>query len=188
MSTQHIADGRPDERARFVELLFAHQGVVRRVASLYARDAADREDLTQEIALQAWRAFARFRGDAAFSTFLYRVALNTALMRVRRKYRAPNFEPPVALESLAAPARAAIDEDVERLYAAIRELAPLDRAIVMLVLDERSHAEIADVTGLTVGNVSVRLMRAKQRLRDRLGAQPGAGGAGKEEPSCSTQT
>lgn len=159
-----------ERQARFVELVRVHQGAIRKVAALYARDRADREDLFQEIALQLWRSFEGFRGESAFSTFLYRVALNTALMRIRSAQRRPEAGAAAAEREAAAPASSRDEEEVERLYAAIRELAPIDRAIVMLVLEERSHEEIAAVTGLTTGNVGVRLSRGKARLRRLLGA------------------
>lgn len=162
----------PGRQARFLEVIEAHQGVIRKVAALYARDPADREDLFQEIIVQLWQSFDRFRGDSAFSTFLYRVALNTALMRLRRAYRRPAEDASRPVDDFAAPdtRRHGNDEDVERLYGAIRQLGPIDRAIVMLVLEERSYEEIASVTGLTAGNVSVRLVRAKDRLRQLMGS------------------
>jgi RNA polymerase sigma-70 factor (ECF subfamily) len=162
-------------QARFLDLVQAHQGVIRKVAALYARDHADREDLFQEITVQLWKSFDAFRGDAAFSTFLYRVALNTALMRLRRAYRQPAVEAGFEVDTIAAPDARRHDEDVERLYEAIRQLGPIDRAVVLLVLEERSYADIAAVTGLTAGNVSVRLVRAKERLRRLMGGREAAG-------------
>lgn len=170
-----------ERQARFVELVRVHQGAIRKVAALYARDRADRDDLFQEIALQLWRSFEGFRGESAFSTFLYRVALNTALMRIRSAQRRPEAGAAAAVRDAAAPMSSRDEEEVERLYAAIRELAPIDRAIVMLVLEERSHEEIAAVTGLTTGNVGVRLSRSKVRLRRLLGAAE----SGEEGTSCS---
>jgi len=158
-----------ERHARFVDLVEAHQGAIRKVAAVYANGPADREDLVQEIVLQLWRAFDSFRGESAFSTFLYRVALNTALMRRRRASRRPGLETGHALEQAAAPEPARHDEDVERLHDAIRQLGPVDCAIVLLVLEERRYEEIAAVTGLTPGNVSIRLVRAKERLRRLLG-------------------
>ena len=159
----------PERQSRFLDLVQTHQGVIRKVAALYARDRADREDLFQEIVVQLWTSFESFRGDAAFSTFLYRVALNTALMRLRRAYRQPAVDAGRAIDDLPAPEARRHDEDVERLYGAIRQLGPVDRAIVLLVLEERSYEDIASVTGLSAGNVSVRLVRAKERLRRLMG-------------------
>ena len=174
----------PERQARFVDLVATHQGALRKVAALYAHDAADREDLLQEIALQLWRCFDSFRGEAAFSTFLYRVALNTALIRLRGSYRRPRIAPDRAVEELAAPAPTRDDEEVERLYAAIRQLGPVDRAILLLVLEGRSYDEIAAVTGLSAVNVGVRLSRGKERLRRLLGAGPAA----RKGTPCSTTT
>lgn len=163
-------NGDAGRQARFVELVRVHQGAIQKIAALYARDRADRDDLFQEIALQLWRSFGGFRGESSFSTFLYRVALNTALMRIRGAQRRPKFDDSEVVRNAESPASPRDDEEVERLYAAIRELAPIDRAIVLLVLEERSHEEIAAVTGLTTGNVGVRLSRSKARLRRLLGA------------------
>lgn len=155
----------PDDEAGFLAQLTAHQGALRRVARAYASDAHEREDLFQEILLAAWGARTSFRGEAAFSTFLYRVALNTALASRRRAEKRVHALPS---QELAAPEAGADDEHVERLYAAVRRLAPLDRALVLLVLEGKSHAEIASVTGLTTGNVAVRLSRGRETLRQWL--------------------
>lgn len=161
----------PERQAQFIALIQAHQAVIRKVAALYARDETDRDDLFQEITVQLWQSFDRFRGNSAFSTFLYRIALNTALMRLRRAYRRPVVDPNRSVDEVAAPETRGHDEDVERLYAAIRQLRPIDRAVVMLVLEDRSYDEIASITGLTAGNVSVRLVRAKGRLRRLMGVR-----------------
>lgn len=160
-----------ERQSHFVDLVAVHQGAIRKMVAIYARTPADREDLFQEILLQLWRSFGAFRGESAFATFLYRVALNTALMGRRRAHRrpAPRTETTIVDATPAVPRRDD-EEDVERLYAAIRQLRPIDRAIVLLMLEDKSHAEIAAVTGLSVGNVGVRLVRAKERLRRLLGA------------------
>ena len=158
-----------DRQQRFLEALRPHRGALRKVANLYARDAADREDLEAEVVLQLWRSFEGFRGDAAFSTFLYRVALNTALMWSRRAGSGPRVDREVAVEELGTVADERDDEDVRRLYAAIRALRPVDRALVLLALEGRSHREIAEVTGLSTDNVGVRLSRCRARLREGMG-------------------
>lgn len=174
----------PERQARFVELIEAHQAPIRKITAIYARDRADRDDLFQEIVLQLWRSFDSFRGESTFSTFLYRVALNTALLRVRKAERSPATGVDGALEETSAPIHRHEDEQVERLYAAIRRLHPIDRAIVLLVLDGQNHTEIAAVTGLSAGNVSVRLARGKERLRELLGA----GDSTPKEKPCSTKS
>lgn len=162
----------PDRQERFLELVRPHRRAIAKVAALYARDSSEREDLAAEVMLQLWRCFERFRGESSFSTFLYRVALNTALLWARRAAGAPRVDAQVAVEELGQePSPGVDDEDVRRLYAAVRELRPIDRALVLLALEERSHREIAEVTGLSTENVGVRLSRCRAQLRERMRLQ-----------------
>jgi RNA polymerase sigma-70 factor (ECF subfamily) len=165
-------DDQHDRQERFLAEVQPFRGAIRRTAAIYARGAADREDLEAEIVLQLWRSWERFRGEAAFATFLYRVALNTALLWARRAASGPGVDHGVAVEELGSEARdPEDDEDVRRLYAAIRGLKPIDRALVLLALEGRSHREIAEVTGLGTDNVGVRLSRCRARLRRMLAPQ-----------------
>lgn len=160
-------------RERFVELLHEHQRVVSKIASLYAADRSDREDLFQEILVQLWRAWPAFRGEASFATWAYRVALNTALFR-RRKARAEASALGAAgPDPAGVPAPSDADplesgEAARLLHECIRALPELDRAIVLLHLEERAHTEIAAITGLSRGNVDVRLHRIRKELRRAL--------------------
>ncbi len=154
---------------RFQRLLDAHGPVLWRVAGAYARTRPDREDLYQEMLLQAWRALPSFRGEATERTWLTRIAFNVALGAVRKRDVRQTVDAPATVDALADDAPdplAATDraDALGRLYAALRQLPEVDRALVVLSLDERSHAEIADVLGLSVSNVAVRLHRAKARL------------------------
>ena len=158
-----------DLDARFRALLGAHGAVLWRIAGAYARTRPDREDLYQEMLLQVWRALPGFRGDAAERTWLTRIAFNVALGAVRKHDVRRTIDAPAAVHAapghtpdpLAVTARA---DALGRLYAALRRLPEIDRALVLLTLEERPHAEIADVLGLSVSNVAVRLHRAKARL------------------------
>lgn len=155
--------------AHFRQLLDAHGSALWRIAGAYARTRADREDLYQEILLQVWRALPSFRGDAAPRTWMTRIAFNVALGAVRSRDVRATTDAPAAVDALAAsdpdPLGAAVRADaLDRLYAAVRQLPEVDRALVVLALDERPHAEIGDVLGLSVSNVAVRLHRAKARL------------------------
>jgi RNA polymerase sigma-70 factor (ECF subfamily) len=165
---------RRGEQERFLDLVHEHQGIVRRVCSLYAATSEDRDDLYQEIVLQLWRAYPGFRGDAKFSTWMYRVALNTALLSRRRGDRRVRTTNDLDLADAPAVEPGRDDDDLRALYAAIRTLPTLDRAIVLLYLEQHTHDEIAEITGLEPKNVGVRIVRIKKRLRDRFG-DPGAG-------------
>ena len=163
----------PPPDARFTALLDAHGPALWRIAGAYARTRPDREDLYQEMLLQVWRALPSFRGDAAGRTWLTRIAFNVALGTVRRRDARPTVDAPAAVDAVPArepdPHAAADRSDaLDRLYAAVRQLPAVDRALVVLSLEERPHAEIADVLGLSVANVAVRLHRARQRLADAL--------------------
>ncbi len=158
---------------RFLAEIGPHEGILARVASVYADSAEDRGDLLQEMRLQLWRSFPGYRGQAKFSTWMHRVALNTALLRWRRRFRRPEghlTDDHRALERL--PWIPPDDDDVRQLYRAIRQLPGIDRAIVALWLEGHSYQEIAEVTGLGRSNVSVRLARSKERLRASLAGEP----------------
>ena len=154
----------------FREAFERHRGIVLKVAHTYAAHAEDRRDLAQEIAAQAWKAYRGYDPARPFSTWLYRVALNVAISHLRAHGR----REAVAIDEIADPAH---DEDAARetddglrtLQRCIAALDPLDRALLLLYLDERPQREIADVLGLSESNVATRIGRLKNRIRERMG-------------------
>ncbi len=166
--------GKPDQR-RFETLLREHRGIVFKVAGAYARSVHDRDDLAQEIAAQLWRSFGSFdERRAKFTTWMYRVALNVAISHARSAKRsaAEHLEPldSVHLETIAGNGdaqqdAAERDERLAALHAFVAQLDALNRALVLLYLEDRSYAEIADVLGITETNVATKLNRIKQKLR-----------------------
>lgn len=152
----------------FVELVNRHRGILFRVARAYCRAEDDREDLTAEIVAQLWSAYPRFDGRSSFSTWMYRVAVNIAIAFVRRdvrKQRHVAAEGGEILERIAASVECAADERLDRLHELIDDLAPLDRALMLLYLDEYPHAEIAAILGITETNVATKIGRIKERFR-----------------------
>lgn len=156
----------------FADLFDRHAGLIRRVASVYCRDAAAREDVAQEIALQAWRSRHRYDGRCKESTWLYRIAVNVAISHHRKERRRPERGLPLDEQTLAAPEAGAgagagtgAGEDARLLLRCIRELEPLDRALVLLYLDGNDHAAIAEVLGISASNVGTKLHRLKARMR-----------------------
>lgn len=125
----------------------------------------DREDLFQEILLNAWKGIHNFKGDARFSTWLYRVALNTAITFYRKEQRQIETTPWPATLSLPDDASGNTQE-LDALYQAIAELSPIDKALVMLYLEEYNYAEIGDIMGITANNVGVKMNRIKTKLRE----------------------
>ncbi len=157
----------------FLELLQLHRKIVLKVASMYCWDPEERRDLAQEIVLQLWRAYPSYDQERAFSTWMYRIALNVAISSARRSARR-GLEVPfdeTANDVIDATSGAGPDDRVEALYRYMQTLAPLDRALVMLYLDERSYREIADVLGISETNVATKINRLKQRMRRDVAAR-----------------
>lgn len=155
------------EQTRFLALVHEHRRIVHRIAGLYTAHPDDRKDLEQEMLLQAWQGWPRFRGDAKFSTWLYRIALNTALTWNRRTIIVRATSPGELPETGSdAPIRA--NDERERLQSAMRRLPSADRALLVLHLDGFDHAEAAAMLGLTANHVAVKLHRIKARLTELL--------------------
>lgn len=152
---------------QFLALVQEHQGIIYKLVNLYATDPEEKRDLYQEILLQAWKGYTGFRGDARFSTWLYRIALNTLLTHRRKTKRIDYHEDlePVAGSIDADPAK---EEQRKRLYKALRSLNETDRAIVTLHLEGYDNTEIGTIMGISAGNARVKLHRAKQELMNRL--------------------
>lgn len=153
----------------FVALLREHGRMLRQVANAYAWSAADRADLEQEVVAQLWRAFPRYDDRRSFSTWMYRIALNVAISHARRR-RA--LVPLDEAGPVRAPEGQSEREGQLRLMDEfISALPPLERALLLLYLDERSQREIAEVMGISETNVSTRIHRIKARLRERVDAR-----------------
>lgn len=164
-----------DAHREFADLLDRHRGIVLKVAGSYAANADDRADLAQDIAAQLWRAWPSYAPDRPVTTWMYRIALNVAISHLRARSLRDRHHVPWDEALHAAGAHdTAIDDDHEAgqqlrmLERVIAALPPLDRALMLLYLDERSQREIADVLGIGESNVSTRISRLKQRIRDEF--------------------
>lgn len=162
-----------DAHAEFSALLQRHAGIVFKVANSYARCAEDRADLAQEIAAQLWRAYPKYDDSRSFSTWMYRVALNVAIGHVRGQSLRNRHDAVPLDDDLHDVADAGgVDHEREQhvrlLQAFIARQPPLDRALLLLYLDERPQREIAEILGISESNVSTRVGRLKQRIRDEL--------------------
>ncbi|WP_445146355.1 RNA polymerase sigma factor [Dyella sp. Tek66A03] len=172
------------ERGRkpgFDAQLREHRGIVLKVASLYARSVEDRNDLAQEIYVQLWRSFERYDPTRAkFSTWLYRIALNVAISHLRRSSDAwsGRLEPLEAhhLETIGNAPENEPDERLSALYTLIGQLDALNRALILLYLEDRSYAEIAEILGISETNVATKIGRIKQKLRGRMTSVAATGG------------
>lgn len=150
----------------FEKMIFKNQLLIHKICNIYGKSDADKEDLFQEITIQLWKSFASFEHKSKFSTWLYRVALNTAITQKRKEKRSPEFSS-LTVEEMQIPesSRSEADEDELRaLQLAIRQLKKIDRAIIFLYLEEKSYQEIADIIGITPKNVGVKIVRIKAKL------------------------
>lgn len=157
-------------RAEFGQLLERHRGIVLKIAHSYCRDAEDRRDLAQEIAAQLWRAWPAWDRARPFPTWMYRVALNVAISHARsvgERRHLPLDEADAGAVHEDDGGREA-DDGLRALYACIARLDPLNRALMLLYLDERSQREIGEILGLSETNVATRIGRLKQRIREQL--------------------
>ena len=154
----------------FLENLNQNMGIVHQVCHTYFRDAMEREDVFQDIMYQLWKSYPQFKGESKFSTWMYKVALNTAITHIRRKTRAPQnaelTEPAVRVPHIDE--HMSRVEEVRLLHEAIAALTDIDKAIILLHLEDQNYDEIASITGLTKANVSVRLVRIKRALKNYL--------------------
>jgi len=150
----------------FEKLIVKHQNLIHKICNLYENSKADKKDLFQEITLQSWRSFSSFQGNSKFSTWLYRVALNTAITQKRKKSRRP-LSTAISETEYEIPdssAEESPEEDLKALRWAISQLRPIDRAIIFLYLEEKSYQEIANIIGITTKNVGVKIVRIKAKL------------------------
>jgi RNA polymerase sigma-70 factor, ECF subfamily len=155
----------------FLTNLNQNMGIVHQVCHTYfRRDAVEREDVFQDIMYQLWKAYPQFKGESKFSTWMYKVALNTAITHIRRSTRTPRnaelIEPVARAPHINEHMSRA--EEVHLLHEAIAALNDIDKAIILLHLEDQNYDEIASITGLTKTNVSVRLVRIKRALKDYL--------------------
>lgn len=172
MTATTLTEG--DAETQFAELLARHRGIVFKVATTYCRNPADREDVAQEIVTQLWRSFPKYDATRTFSTWMYRIALNVAISFVRtnsaRERHTVALDETHDIEDSSA-RRPEEDERSRVLHAFIDRLDALERALLLLYLDEHSYRDIAKILGITETNVATKISRVKQRFAREMNAQ-----------------
>jgi RNA polymerase sigma factor (sigma-70 family) len=164
-------DGRP---AAFLEQIDRHRGILFKVSGAYGRTAHDREDLVQETIVQLWRSHPRYDGRVAFSTWMYRIAMNVAISfyRSERRRRERVTAPESALDWVPAAENPPGDERLDVIHEFIERLDPLDRGLMLLYLDDYPYAEIAAILGISESNVGTKIGRIKERLKRSVADAP----------------
>ena len=148
----------------FLQTINEHQRILHKVCRMYTSNQDDHNDLFQEMILQLWKAFPSFRNEAKITTFMYRIALNTAISGIRKK-KIKTTE----LESISFQIKETIEEnfsdELKLLHASIEQLSDVEKSIVLLFLEDKPYDEIAEITGISANYVAVKMNRIKEKLR-----------------------
>lgn len=160
-----------DQKALFKQWANDHKGLIYKVVRIYA-GPSDGDDLLQDILMQLWQSMSSFKQQSKPSTWIYRVALNTALAKYRKDKKHRQKRQSIDMDSLSAGRQAEPNADeanpVDQLYHAIRQLPKVDGSLILMHLDGLSHRDIAEVLGITENHVGVRLHRTKQRIGELM--------------------
>jgi len=151
----------------FDEWLNQHKGILFKIIRAYSFNPSDQDDLFQEISLQVWRSIPEFRGESKPSTWIYRVALYTATVWVRKEKTRLPTQPLADIEHALTVTNHPRDEHSDWLYEQIGQLEPIDRSVCLLLLDGFSYKEMAGMLGISESNVGVKVHRIKQYLIER---------------------
>lgn len=156
------------KEAAFVEMIKEHQALIFKVAAMYTEQKQDQNDLYQEIVYQLWKSFDSFRGESKKSTWMYKVAINTAIVQLKsrkRKIKAVELQkaPAMAIES-----EELLESRIALMHKHIQNLNVVEKGIILLVLEGKKHEEIAEITGFTTTNIGTRVSRIKQKLKEEM--------------------
>jgi len=154
-------------KEKFLNLIDMHQGIIHKIVSIYTYQEEERQDLFQEILLQLWKSYPGFKEKSLFSTWMYRVSLNTAL-QYKRKIRTEQNAMINLKANISNYFQVDANNQVISLYMAIDELGQVDKAIALLYLEQKNYQEIAEIMGMNKSNVGVRINRIKNKLKKIL--------------------
>ncbi len=158
-----------NKEADFVKLIRANEGILFKITTVYTDNSADQQDLYQDIVYQLWKSFDSFRNESKISTWMYRVAMNTALTQIRSKKRtghSVSIEKTVLKQTDSYEAQ--WETRLQLLYKHIHRLNVLEKGLMLLLLEGKKYDEIAEITGLSPSNVGTRISRIKQKLKLQL--------------------
>lgn len=154
----------------FVNLLEEHQNILHKICKLYTADLDGHKDLFQEMVIQLWKAYPSFKGDSKFTTWAYRVALNTAISLYRntkRKITTVGWD--YALDNIRYEEYdAEIEDQIKQLYSAVRQLNDIEKALVYMYLEDKDYGEISETLGISEVNARVKMNRIKTKLKSMI--------------------
>ena len=155
--------------ATFEQTIKENIGSMHKLCRVYTFNQTEYEELFQEMLFQIWQSLSKFRNEAKSTTWVYQICINTALgFRSKLARQRARFEPLDENIFIEPVPKVEKEDQLQKLYAVIRELKPIDRAIISLYLDEKSYEETAQILGLSKTNVATRLMRLKKQLVEKL--------------------
>ena len=151
----------------FLHIITENQGIIHKVCSIYCDSEEDRRDLFQEILVQLWKSFPSFRNESKFTTWMYRVALNTAITSFKKDKRQPD-KSGITFENLHLAEElydTGTDDQIKMLNIAVSQLTGIEKSIILLFLEDKKYEEIAEITGITQNYVRVKMNRIKKKLK-----------------------
>ncbi len=154
----------------FIDLIKTHEGLIYKICDLYTNTTEDKLDLYQEIVFQTFKSFNTFKGNSKISTWIYRIALNTALTTLNKSKRKlkPTLLQPSFSDSIDRLEEEIYEERSSYLYREIKKLSPIEKSIILLYLEGQPYEEIAKITGFTKTNIGTRLNRIKVKLKQNI--------------------
>lgn len=156
-----------EKEQEFLNRIENHKGILYKVSKMYMDNYDDQQDLFQEIVCQLWKSYETFRNESQFSTWMYRVAVNTAIVFLRKeKKKVDKYE--IASENIKEEEGDSHikESQLEHFYKAVQKLEKIDKAIIFYQLEGFSHKEIGENLGISEGNARVKLNRAKEKLKE----------------------
>lgn len=159
----------PQVSKDFLEVFESNKGIIYKIANSYCKDVEDRQDLVQEISYQLWKSFEKYDTNYQLSTWIYRISLNVAISFYRKTHKKSQYESKLGIhELLYFEEENLVDEKLKLLNTFIYELKEIDKAIILLYLEDKNQNEIAQIMGLSVSNISTKIHRIKKILSDKF--------------------
>ena len=161
------------DKETFVKLTQENKKIIFKICSSYCANKDNRDDLAQEIVFNLWKSFSRYTPDYKFSTWMYRIALNVAISFYRKEQKTTNtvLMGEHLIEIIDENLEEGLEANLNALQKFINELKPLDKALMLLYLEEKSHKEIAEIIGITSTNVATKIGRIKEQLKQKFSTQ-----------------
>jgi len=158
------------EKEAFLQVLDEHKLIIYKIANTYCHDREDQKDLVQEIIIQLWQSFPKYNSQFKFSTWMYRITLNVAISHLRKSTTKQNNQPLVSLDfvEIQEDSDNGLNEDVKLLKQFIEEMNGLNKALMILYLDGKTHEEIATVLNISKSNVGTKINRIKKQLKQKF--------------------